>query len=242
MTDTLEHEVTQEPKCSSPVGSAFAKDDGCPIKWTFEDTPLVGALSELCDRYFNPSEVSTAQKPAPSSQVLGSGIILSTPGGNSEVTNIPVPEKAVTDHQLTTTVSNTGVIKIFWSMPELKLNSTDKIAVSPSFEVPLCKSSLPVKFKLMMIPQTRSEGRHESSFKKCKGKVSLELKCEEDLTNNTSMVNFKFFVGSQPPRGPVNHNFSQSAVSGLPKKLETWDLTRSVSGGRFTVGAEFILQ
>lgn len=133
-----------------------------------------------------------------------------------------------------------GAFRINWTVSATKLRSADKNAVSPPFELSFGGQHSSTKFKLMLFPKVSSEGKGGSSFRKAKGKGFIQLKCEADLHEVAGTLKFRLFVGSQPPRGPVTHDFSHSAVKGLPKDLETWDLEKSVTSGYFVVGAEVI--
>jgi len=96
-------------------------------------------------------------------------------------------------------------------------------------QVNLGAGRTPAKFKLMLKPKMSSEGRGGASFKKAKGKCFLELKCEEgqDVIGKT---HFCIWVGDQPPRGPVQHNFSEDVVGRLPRDNEIWDLKKVPEG------------
>jgi hypothetical protein len=121
-----------------------------------------------------------------------------------------------------------------------KLQSGDKNAVSPHFELSFGGHHSSAKFKLMLFPSVSTEGKGGSSFRKSQGKGFIQLKCEADLQDTAGTLKFRLFVGNQPPRGPVTHDFSHSAVKGLSKDIETWDLEKSVTNGYFVVGAEII--
>lgn len=134
-----------------------------------------------------------------------------------------------------------GAFRINWTVSATKLRSADKNAVSPPFELSFGGPYSSTKFKLMLFPKVSSEGKGGSSFRKSKGKGFIQLKCEADLHEVAGTLKFRLFVGSQQPRGPVTHDFSHSAVKGLPKESETWDIEKSVTAnGYFVVGAEII--
>lgn len=134
---------------------------------------------------------------------------------------------------------NSGAFRINWTLSAFKLQSGDRSVVSPPFELSFGGQYSATNFKLMLFPQVSSEGKGGSTFRKSKGKGFILLKCEADI-REVATLKFRLFVGSQAPRGPVTHDFSQSAVKGLPKELETWDLDPSVTNGHFVVGAEII--
>jgi len=112
-----------------------------------------------------------------------------------------------------------------WTIDKAKvmLGSTDSGKISPLMELPLRAGQGPAKFKLMLKPQISSEGRRGTSFQKAKGKCFIELKCEEGH-DAIGQTRFSIWVGDQPPRGPVQHNFSSDVVARLPISNEIWDL------------------
>lgn len=50
-------------------------------------------------------------------------------------------------------------------------------------------------------------------------------------------MTFRLFVGGEPPRGPVVHDFKTTSIQGLPVEMD-WDLKGSVANGLFVIGAE----
>eukprot|EP00746_Dinoflagellata_sp_MGD_P008652 gnl/MRDRNA2_/MRDRNA2_117336_c0_seq1.p1 gnl/MRDRNA2_/MRDRNA2_117336_c0~~gnl/MRDRNA2_/MRDRNA2_117336_c0_seq1.p1 ORF type:complete len:437 (+),score=76.35 gnl/MRDRNA2_/MRDRNA2_117336_c0_seq1:83-1312(+) len=166
--------------------------------------------------------------------------------GSSSVAKREAPKYTVTEEPpalqpLTRAFSvGSGAFRINWTLSATKLRSADKNAVSPAFELSFGGAYSSTKFKLMLLPQVSSEGKGGSTFRKSDGKGYILLKCEADLQEGCGNLRFRLFVGSQAPRGPVTHDFSQSAVKGLPKELETWDLNSSVKNGYVVLGAEII--
>jgi len=154
--------------------------------------------------------------------------------------DVPRPPASLT-RQLS---AGSGACRIHWTVPAQKLRTADRSAISPPFELSCGNGSSDIKFKLMLFPKVTSDAKGGSSFKKAKGKGFMQLKCEADLDKKAGTLLFRLYVGSQEPRGPVTHDFSQSAVKGLPQDLETWDLTRSIvtegSSPYFVIGAEII--
>lgn len=47
-------------------------------------------------------------------------------------------------------------------------------------------------------------------------------------------LRYRLSIGSQPPRGPVDHDFLSSAVSGLPQEEEEWDFSKVVDSESMT--------
>jgi hypothetical protein len=122
---------------------------------------------------------------------------------------------------------STQVFRVSWTVDGRKLKGNDKQAVSPPFELSFGIGFPQVTFKMMIYPKQMSDAKGGASFKKAKGVGFVQLKCEAELSEALSPVNFRISVGKgdklQPARGPVLHNFAQSAVAGLPKDKEAWN-------------------
>lgn len=151
------------------------------------------------------------------------GISVDTPGGRKE-------EKQ--QQQQPSTVARevskgSGVLRIRWTVDAHKLDKKDKQAVSPPFNLSFGERDSDVPFKLIIYPKNVSEAKGGASFRKAKGKGFVQLKCEADLALAAQDIKFSLSVGHEGKmekrRGPVSHNFSQSAVCGLPKGEDEWD-------------------
>eukprot|EP00442_Polarella_glacialis_P008818 CAMPEP_0115083666 /NCGR_PEP_ID=MMETSP0227-20121206/20719_1 /TAXON_ID=89957 /ORGANISM="Polarella glacialis, Strain CCMP 1383" /LENGTH=422 /DNA_ID=CAMNT_0002472163 /DNA_START=59 /DNA_END=1327 /DNA_ORIENTATION=+ len=120
-----------------------------------------------------------------------------------------------------------GFFRVHWTVDARKLRGNDKQAVSPPFELSFGSQFPNVTFKMMIYPKAVSDSKGGASFKKARGHGYVQLKCEAELSEAIANVAFRISIGSgdkmQPPRGPVAHNFSSSAVCGLPKEQEEWD-------------------
>merc|ERR1719183_1701884 len=113
-----------------------------------------------------------------------------------------------------------GCLRIVWAVPASKAKSAHRIAVSPAFGLPLSEGSSATKFSLMLLPG----GGGGCSFKKSNGISSIQLKCQADacLPSGASTLAYRFFIGSECPRGPVSHDFTHRAICGLPREIESW--------------------
>jgi len=127
------------------------------------------------------------------------------------------------------------VFRIHWAVDAKKLTSTDREAVSPAFE--LSFSGVPVQFKIVIRPKVTTEARGGASFKKAKGKGSVEVRCLGEVDPEvTPAVTFRIWIGSggtepvkrEDARGPVKHNFADRTICGLPEGQEEWDFSRVV--------------
>lgn len=118
-----------------------------------------------------------------------------------------------------------GRVSVQWPVDARKLQGKDRQIVSSSFEL------FPdMACKLMIKPKPKGLSKGLASFQKARGWGSIELKMVEgDATS--LQFSFRLSIGSAwncPPRGPVEHTFADSAVCGLPKEEEDWDLRAAV--------------
>mmetsp|Transcript_52308 Transcript_52308/g.150704 ORF Transcript_52308/g.150704 Transcript_52308/m.150704 type:complete len:402 (+) Transcript_52308:77-1282(+) len=115
-----------------------------------------------------------------------------------------------------------------WTADARKLKSSMKKAGSPGFKV-ACFGGEPMELKIFARPASISDAKGGSSFKTAKGRGSLELHCLQlPGAAGSSLVQFRFAVGSQPARGPVIHDFSEQTSCGLPDDDKWWDLSSEV--------------
>lgn len=147
----------------------------------------------------------------------------------AEAPGVPTPQPQALHRAFSV---NNQVYRIHWTVDARKLRGNDKQAVSPPFELSFGNQFPNVTFKMMIYPKQINDGKGGASFKKARGRGFVQLKCEAELTEALAPVNFRITIGSadkaQTSRGPVLHNFSQSAVSGLPKDIEEWDFNTVV--------------
>jgi hypothetical protein len=67
----------------------------------------------------------------------------------------------------------------------------------------------------------------------------VDLKCAVQLPQGAARVVFSIGVGSNAPRGPVQHDFSEQSCAGLPKDEAEWDFADAVeTSGTFAVRLE----
>jgi len=136
---------------------------------------------------------------------------------------------------------------IYWPVDAKRLKSMNKQAVSSAFMLPLSEKEPAVAFVLMIHPKVSYLSKGGNSFKKAKGICRIELKCKADvlLAENSTLV-FRLMVGSsdptkqQSPRGPIKHDFFETATAELPQRFERWDMSASIDEGtqRFIVALE----
>jgi hypothetical protein len=114
-----------------------------------------------------------------------------------------------------------------------KLDSQDKQAVSPGFELNFDGEEAPCPFRLVIHPTPKNDGRRGSGFKKSKGKGRIELKCEAtERPSDSPELAFRFAIGmgtvKQPFRSEVSSNFCENSCCGMPKTEEEWDFSVAV--------------
>lgn len=134
---------------------------------------------------------------------------------------------------------SSGFFRVHWTVDARKLRGNDKQAVSPPFELSFGAAFNHVTFKMMIYPKVMNDNKGGASFKKAKGRGYIQLKCEAELSEAVAQVRFRLSIGgsagkSEEPRGPMLHNFAQSAVCGLPKEMEEWDFNSVVDNDSMT--------
>jgi hypothetical protein len=113
--------------------------------------------------------------------------------------------------------------------------------VSPSFKMPFGSDSADVNFKLMMSATCTSTKWGGSTWKSSKGRGMIQLKCEDALTQDTYICCW-MSVGhdeiQSDKRGPVKHNFAETATCSLPRGQEEWNFQEYARDGSVTVRVE----
>jgi hypothetical protein len=127
---------------------------------------------------------------------------------------------------------NSKVYRVHWTQPDKFLRSTNKNAVSPSFQI------YGADWKLVLAAETPD--RNDASFKVSKGRCSMKLKCEKMQEGTSALtIMFRFFAGDMPVRGPAMHDFKNGkALAGLKRTEDAWDLLSQVKDMKVTVGVE----
>jgi len=131
--------------------------------------------------------------------------------------------------------------RIRWNVDARKLKSTDREAVSPTFEVS-CGAT--VKFKMVLKPRVRTNDKGGACFAKSGRKGYVELRCVSDLEKEGAAVRpiltFRLQIASarrtEPFRGPVRHNFADRALCGLPDGQDEWDFGKVVDNTKNEFG------
>lgn len=100
------------------------------------------------------------------------------------------PEKFSRDLHMTQPIviscaQEKGTTRVEWIVDARKIKGTDKVIVSPPFEVPSLSSSI---FKMMITPKLVMEGKGGASFKKSKGRGTVQLKCESQLDDGGTLA------------------------------------------------------
>jgi hypothetical protein len=139
------------------------------------------------------------------------------------------PEPLGLRQQLST---NSKVYRVHWTQPDKFLRSTNKNVVSPSFQI------YGADWKLVLAAD--APGKSDPSFKMSRGRCAMKLKCEKMGEGTTALtIMFRFFAGELPVRGPAMHDFKNgSALAGLKRNDDGWDLIAQVKDMKVTVGVE----
>jgi len=116
----------------------------------------------------------------------------------------------------------TGDQQVSWTVNAKVLDTSDKSAVSPEFFINVPGIST-CPFRMVLIPRARGERRGAGSFKKAKGHGRIELKCEGKLPEHAPTFRVFLWIGGKRARGPVEQNFAQQSVCGLPRDDDDWD-------------------
>jgi len=147
----------------------------------------------------------------------------------------PSPASAPLTPQLSCTMRTDTIAKVTWVVDARRLQSKDKMLVSPAFELPLGR---PVPFRLMLQPKSTSGAKGAESFARARGLASVQLKCEESLKADaagTSVVAFRVAAGPLSWRGPVRHDFAGTSAASLPSNQRMWDLRTATDSESRTV-------
>jgi len=121
---------------------------------------------------------------------------------------------------------NSAIFRIHWTVDAKVLKSSDREKVSPPFEVSM--GGKEIQFKMCLRPTVTSESRGGASFRKAKGKGTVDLRClnEIDPARSCSMT-FRVAVGKGSDAyrvsSTVRHDFSEKAICPLPETEEEFD-------------------
>merc|ERR1719264_718397 len=125
-----------------------------------------------------------------------------------------------------------GTHRIWWVLDARKLSGSNREAVSPIFELVFATGL--VQFKMILRSAVVDALRGGGSFKRAKGRGSVEVRCLEHLDDaDDQLVRFRLAVGAmhrwgEEARGPVAHRFSQRTFCSLPEEIREWDFCRHV--------------
>eukprot|EP00930_Biecheleria_cincta_P098063 TRINITY_DN89750_c0_g1_i1.p1 TRINITY_DN89750_c0_g1~~TRINITY_DN89750_c0_g1_i1.p1 ORF type:complete len:499 (+),score=87.17 TRINITY_DN89750_c0_g1_i1:44-1540(+) len=131
-----------------------------------------------------------------------------------------------------------------WAVDARKLRGSDRQLVSPPFSVSLGTQT--AMFRLIISPASLTDSKSSLNFQKSSGWGTVQVKCEAVLPEAHGRMAYRIWAGAgerlQRPRGPVYHNFSETAVSSLPRGMDLWDFNVAVdpASSTFTVSFEQI--
>merc|ERR1712100_679814 len=148
----------------------------------------------------------------------------------ASTTVVPQPTTSSALGLQCTFILSTGAYQVLWTIDARRLKSTDREAVSPSFELSFGQA---VPFRIVLHPRCQHDGKGGCCFKKSGGKGRVELRCLASVQGLPSPeVTFRISVGVpgargfQRRRGPVTHNFADRPMGGLPEGQDIWDFSR----------------
>ncbi|OLP93059.1 Pseudouridylate synthase 7-like [Symbiodinium microadriaticum] len=118
---------------------------------------------------------------------------------------------------------NSRIFRIHWTVDARVLKSSDREKVSPPFEVSM--DGQEIQFKLCLRPSLTSESRGGASFRKAKGKGSVDMRCLSEISR-TCVMTFRVAIGkgseSHKVSRTMKHDFSQKPICQLEGDDE-WD-------------------
>lgn len=109
---------------------------------------------------------------------------------------------------------------VIWAVDARKLNSSDKVIVSPRFQFEAATG--PTPFRVLIYPKEVSYRAGTVSFKRSRGLCTIQLKSEISLPGD---VCIDVRVGQSGCSGPVVHDFSETGVCRLP---DTWHFGKEI--------------
>lgn len=139
------------------------------------------------------------------------------------VARIPEPRAPVLQRAFSV---NSAIFRIHWTVDAKVLKSSDREKVSPPFEVSM--GGKEIQFKMCLRPTITSESRGGASFRKAKGKGTIDLRCLNEIDPaNSCYMTFRVAVGKGSDAyrvsSTVRHDFSQKAICPLPESEDEWD-------------------
>lgn len=196
--------------------------------WADGESMMVGGAANAAETSSHFSEqIGLVMMPM---EVMPSPFVLAYPLGQPQCW----PEKQARPQTLEQAFSEfSQIYRIRWSVDARKLDTTDKEAVSPAFELAGWANA---QFKMVMRPKRVEDSRGGASFKKARGKGSVQLKLVNKLEEAAHLsVMFRLAVGNpiswkrrERPRGPVRHDFFEKPICGLPEGRDEWDFRKAV--------------
>jgi len=114
-----------------------------------------------------------------------------------------------------------------WTVDAKKMRSTDRVVVSSLFMLLL--SGQPMPFRMMLVPAVACRRRGGHCFKKARGVGRVQLKCEaSDIPEDiNTKIRFALSVGSEPLRGPHEHDLRHAMLCGLPRDEADWNFVEA---------------
>lgn len=117
-----------------------------------------------------------------------------------------------------------GVTSIRWTVDGKKLRGSDKVAVSPRFDISLGGATIP--FKLSLLPLTSGTGKGGGSFKGSQGHGKMQLKCEGEIQYEGTLAFELSLPEVSIPATAMLHDFGQNGICTCQR---IWDFKPGVN-------------
>uniref|UniRef100_A0A7S2CHQ5 Uncharacterized protein n=1 Tax=Alexandrium andersonii TaxID=327968 RepID=A0A7S2CHQ5_9DINO len=171
-----------------------------------------------------PASVGPAARPRASAGAGAAGL------GQSFEAVASVPQPQTLERSFS---ASSGIYRVSWTVDARKLSGSERVAVSPPFEL---SCPTPMTFKMMILPRANSDRRGGASFRKSGGRGIVQVKCEAQTSEfQGGFLTFRVTAGRnfddakrKTPRRAVKHNFTKSLVCALQDEHEEWDFRQMV--------------
>jgi len=168
--------------------------------------------------------VSSAAAPVLPMMPAATSLGMATSSSSSPSASQPLAPQTVAK-----TLRLDGTLQVMYVVDARKLKVNDKVIISPTFEL---SAAHPGQYRIIINPSP-IKARGGPTFKNTGGLGNVQLKCED---RSEGKIAFHVLINdgrpnslrSEPPRGPVEHDFTDGSVCGLAKKIEEWDFNKVV--------------
>uniref|UniRef100_A0A7S1RX80 Uncharacterized protein n=1 Tax=Alexandrium catenella TaxID=2925 RepID=A0A7S1RX80_ALECA len=195
------------------------------VQPTFEALPqaVIAPAEAVLTPRLPPSPSAPAATSGPAARLHGSAGTGGAGPGSEPVASVPQPQTLERSFS-----KSSGIYRVSWTVDARKLSGSERVAVSPPFEL---SCPTPMTFKMMILPKANSDRRGGASFRKSGGRGIVQVKCEAQTSEFAGgFLTFRITAGRnledatrKPARRAVKHNFTKSLVCALQDEHEEWD-------------------